>query len=81
MGYAGPLPCGDCGRDTYGATDREWYHVYNEVWESAGMAVHGSGFLCIECLEFRLGRALTPHDFDGYEPSPQDSDRLKDRRA
>ena len=80
MGYSGPLYCRDCGVDTYGATDREWYHVHNEIWVSAGLPVYGSGFLCIGCLEARLERQLTPADFDGYDPSPQDSARLRSRK-
>jgi hypothetical protein len=80
MGYSGPLLCRDCGVDTYGAIDREWYHVHNEAWESAGLAVNGSGFLCIGCLESRMGRKLVPSDFDGYDPDPRDSRRLRNRR-
>ena len=79
MGYTGPLPCRDCGCDTYSATDREWYHVHNAVWESVGLVL-SSGFLCIGCLEVRLGRRLTPNDFDGYDPDLKDSPRLRDRR-
>lgn len=65
--------------DTYASVGREWYHLHNEVWGSTGLSV-GSGFLCIGCLEERLGRRLTPADFDGYDPDPRDSPRLRNRR-
>jgi hypothetical protein len=34
----------------------EWYMVRNELWASAGL---NDGFLCIACLESRIGRKLT----------------------
>ena len=34
--------------------------VRNRVWSAAGMR---HGFLCIGCLESRIGRRLTPRDF------------------
>jgi len=34
--------------------------VHKHVWEAAGMT---AGFLCIGCLEARLGRQLCPADF------------------
>ena len=75
-----PLPCMDCGVDTYAEADREWYHVHGPVWEQAGLRSEGQGFLCIGCLEARLGRTLTPEDFDGYKPDRRDSGRLRSRR-
>lgn len=80
MVYMPPLPCNDCGVDTYAEVDREWYHVHGPVWEAAGMSPEGLGFLCIGCLETRLGRRLVPEDFDGYGPDPRDSARLRSRR-
>jgi hypothetical protein len=69
-------PCADCGIETL--DDDNWYMLHNHVWESAwpgsrttravleagddGIAPF-SEFLCIDCLEKRLGRGLTPHDF------------------
>jgi hypothetical protein len=41
--------------------------------------------LCIGCVERRLGRQLTPEDFDWSlslnEPSAMDTDRLADRKG
>jgi hypothetical protein len=63
---AANCPCHDCGRDTL-PTDwgsrAEWYMVHDHVWAAAGMDGMDSGFLCIGCLEARLGRRLTPGDF------------------
>ena len=55
-------PCHDCGVETLPLDDRrsEWYMVKNEVWKKCGMT---EGYLCIGCLEGRLGRALTATDF------------------
>jgi hypothetical protein len=45
----------------------EWYMVHDHVWKSAGMPVgigpEDTGFLCLGCLEIRLGRRLTACDF------------------
>lgn len=38
------------------------YMVFHSTWRAAGMAPKG-GFLCLSCLERRLGRPLTSHDF------------------
>lgn len=50
--------CADCG--TYPAH----YMVLDDVWKAAGMSPDG-GYLCVLCLERRIGRRLTPDDFDG----------------
>jgi hypothetical protein len=70
--------CIDCGMDTAPNDDRrrrnartsEYYMVHDGVWLAAGMPQHrpvgfneGRDFLCIGCLEARLGRTLTPRDF------------------
>jgi hypothetical protein len=39
----------------------EYYMLKDEVWAQAGM--EPQGFLCIGCLETRLGRELTAADF------------------
>jgi hypothetical protein len=39
-----------------------WYRVHDELWAAAGMTEFG-GFLCLDCLESRLGRPLTGADF------------------
>jgi hypothetical protein len=68
--------CVDCGTDAWPCTGRrgcrhigkwEYYMVHNSVWKSAGMPVKKvgkhSGYLCIGCLETRLGRKLCGSDF------------------
>ena len=62
--------------------------VKNSVWKAAGMAAEKpdtrSGFLCIGCLEKRLGRNLTPADFTPCllnEWSPWDTARLASRKG
>ena len=44
----------------------EIYTVRDSVWEKAGLKPM-SGCLCIGCLEKRIGRQLTPMDFDDHE--------------
>jgi hypothetical protein len=41
----------------------EVYCVWDAVWAAAGMESYG-GCLCVACLEKRLGRELTPDDFN-----------------
>jgi hypothetical protein len=55
-------PCRDCRADTL-PTDggSEFYMVHDRVWEAAGMTPNG--YLCIGCLEQRLGRRLHRADF------------------
>jgi hypothetical protein len=60
-------PCRDCGVAT--APERwfrqppwEWYMVHDHVWRAAGME-ETDGYLCIGCLEDRLGRTLVAADF------------------
>jgi hypothetical protein len=57
--------CADGGVDTLPTGWRhraEYYTVHDEIWAAAGMPFEG--FLCIGCLESRLGRTLTRADFD-----------------
>jgi hypothetical protein len=42
---------------------REYYMVHRQVWEDAQYASGRVRFLCIACLERRLGRQLRPDDF------------------
>lgn len=81
--------CRDCGIDTTPCTKRrgcrhkgrwEHYMVTDTVWSAAGMQ---DGFLCIGCLEQRLGRILTPEDFTSApinDPDPWDTERLASRK-
>ena len=71
--------CNDCGMDTepwppHRGT-QEQYLVKDDVWVSAGMpsgqwggetgfSKVGGGFLCVGCIEKRLGRLLTVNDFE-----------------
>jgi hypothetical protein len=72
--------CNDCGIDTTPCTGKrgcrhkgkwEYYMVRDAVWAADGMStVYGrrcssKGYLCIKCLESRLGRTLKPNDFTG----------------
>ena len=50
--------CTDCGVNTRAA--REVYMVEVALWKAHGA---GRGFLCVGCLEGRLGRKLTVEDF------------------
>ena len=50
----------DCGTDTTPSAGWEYYMVHDAVWSLAGMK---DGFLCIGCLEARIGRKLEPRDF------------------
>jgi hypothetical protein len=74
--------CADCGFNTCPRWRQlgkvEWFMVFDSVWDAAGMPseilvfpagsyVWRPGILCIGCLERRLGRRLTPADF---EPVP-----------
>src|SRR5262249_8250918 len=60
-------PCSDCGIATapegwFRSPPWEWYMVQDHVWAAAGMG-STDGFLCIGCLEARLGRSLGAADF------------------
>ena len=50
--------CHDCGKDTF-ANDKDYYMVKDDLWKEHGV---GKGFLCIDCLEQRLGRKLELED-------------------
>ncbi len=50
--------CNDCQVDTEEL--QEYYMVHGRLWDKAGMQ---DGFLCVGCLEVRLGRLLTAEDF------------------
>lgn len=59
-------PCRDCGVDTlpvHVPYRAEYYMVHNHIWEAAGMFGMDSGYLCIGCLENRLGRMVSREDF------------------
>jgi hypothetical protein len=71
-------PCNDCGIDTLHIPNTdlpwancnlqraEWYMVADDVWRTAGgnsRRCRRDGYLCIGCLERRLGRPLRGADF------------------
>ena len=69
-------PLRDCGTDTLSAKPgvfSEFYMVHDRVWEAAGMTLHGGGYLCIGCLERRLGRRLHRADFTGCDLNSLDA--------
>lgn len=61
-------PCFDCAVDTlpldYGH-DAEYYMVTDDLWQRATSDWPGSRrrYLCVGCIEARIGRELTPADF------------------
>ena len=92
--------CNDCGMETVPRGKRkprthEQFIVKNEVWAAAGMPlgkirpktfeiVGGGGFLCVGCIEKRLGRRLTINDFNPITipqllESPWITERLRSR--
>lgn len=52
-------PCNDCGIDMFDSD----YMVYDWIWRETGLPFTGGNFLCLPCLEARLGRTLTKEDF------------------
>jgi hypothetical protein len=72
--------CVDCGADTTPENgDHEYYMVGDGLWQAAGM---DAGYLCIGCLEKRLGRELLAADFIDAPvntPEPPKSPRLISR--
>lgn len=79
-------PCCDCRVETnHNCTDTaEWYMVKNEIWAEA-TANRPAQFLCIGCLENRIGRTLVWSDFSDalvnhsgmrFDPSPRLQNRL-----
>ncbi len=76
--------CLDCNVDTQEIN--EYYMLKNMVWELTGLSSDGfakSGFLCIGCVEERIGRELTAQDFiKASVNSPEffdQSERLQNR--
>jgi hypothetical protein len=77
-----PSLCNDCAIEVMpdtppGTNDWQWYMVTDTVWAATGV---GDGYLCIPCLETRLGRELTGADLkpelpvnqpDFYEDTPR----------
>jgi hypothetical protein len=80
-------PCIDCGINTCQFDGiGEYYMVDHELWASVVFPPRSSThriFLCIGCIEARLGRLLTPCDFlpapVNWKPGEYRSPRLRDR--
>jgi hypothetical protein len=73
--------CADCEVNTFQEPVgiSEYYMVLDPIWEEHGV---GKGMLCIGCLENRMGRELTPADFNEYPVNYgifKQSDRFKNR--
>jgi hypothetical protein len=89
--WGAPTTCDGCGDDVtpyddYGRPVEggwEWYMVRAEVWEAAASSQgEQPRFLCIGCLEGRIGRQLTRADFADAEinkPGWVASERLMNR--
>lgn len=45
---------------------KHYYTLHDELWKQANPDI--DGMLCWKCLEVRLGRPLTPDDFDDTIP-------------
>jgi hypothetical protein len=75
-------PCMDCGQRTIGIRKApgEWYMVHDSLWAQAGMEPKG-GWLCIGCLEHRIGQRLTPADFKDVVANDSTRMRHSDRLA
>ena len=51
--------CQDCGNPDY-----DMYMVNDDIWDKYG---NKTDTLCMGCLEKRMGRNLTKHDFSQYK--------------
>jgi len=75
------IPCADCEVDVFEIDER--FMVNDQVWAAAGLEPD-SGWMCVECLEARLGRELVADDFADLPMNAPDyphSPRLADRIA
>lgn len=94
--YRTRFNCDDCGVDTssrarfgdwYMAGIGEFYRVKHHIWQEAQRGDREPKFLCIGCLENRLGHTLTINDFTDapinnpgvFAMSPRLRDRLSRR--
>lgn len=82
-------PCLDCGWNTWQHGQAEVYMVQDQIWRASGaptrlVIIPGEPgyYLCIGCLEVRIGRQLFAGDFTDAplnEVRTANSDRLNDR--
>lgn len=75
--------CYDCFSPTLShkkGSDYEYYMLHNWLWEKAGDV---PGFLCLQCVERRIGRELDASDFTdcplNKSPDRYRSERLQNR--
>lgn len=58
--------CKDCGLDVAPQDEESgtwhWYMVHDHVWLQSGLG-KDDGYLCVPCLEARIGRLLSADDF------------------
>jgi hypothetical protein len=75
--------CADCGINTNAIG--EWYMVQDALWEQAwaGRQRQEKEFLCLGCLEGRIGRSLVASDFKDVPVNgpadPEISARMRNR--
>jgi len=50
--------CADCGKDTF-IDPKDFYMIRFELWDIIGV---GGGMLCMDCIEKRVGHALTKNE-------------------
>ena len=71
MSHYDDTRCTDCSRETnhnnLEGDVAEWYMVHEVVWNFA-ILHNPANFLCIGCLEKRIGRRLIPADFPDNIP-------------
>jgi hypothetical protein len=75
----GFFPCSSCNENVY-KMQEYYYRLGDDVWEACGV---GELLLCIGCVEAKLGRRLTPLDFNPFHTfqtaKVPRSARLRDR--
>ena len=59
--------CRDCGIDVVAAG--HWYMVHDHIWAAAGGSTDDGDYLCIHCLEQRLGCPVGVEDFKPALPT------------
>lgn len=71
------MACADCRVDTSSANGiGHYYSLRDKLWDQATRGDGRCRFLCLDCLEERLGRPLRAEDFDLTPPELYE--RLRD---
>lgn len=75
----GRFPCLDCSVNTLAL--KEYYMVHPQLWERVVPNSDEEAFLCVGCMENRIGRKLVSTDFPDVPVNylPNKSARLLDR--